>query len=172
MERFSALIGFVLILAIAYLLSNNKHAIRWRTVMWGLILQIITAILVLKGEQISRLIPLPGTRPMGAAIFVGLAVVLIFVARRLPENARRYLWYGFGVVAAVLLLSYNLLAYLFENLKEAVNKMIAYTQVGSKFVFGSLGDPANKNVGFIFATQVCRRSSSSRRSSPSSTTSA
>jgi len=153
-ERFSALIGFVLILAIAYLLSNNKHAIRWRTVMWGLILQIITAILVLKGEQISRLIPLPGTQRMGAAIFVGLAVVLIFVARRLPENARRYLWYGFGVVATVLLLSYNLLAYLFENLKDAVNKMIAYTQVGSKFVFGALGDPANKNIGFIFATQV------------------
>src|SRR5450759_3059096 len=122
--------------------------------MWGLILQIITAILVLKGEQISRLIPLPGTRPMGAAIFVGLAIVVIFVARRLPENARRYLWYGFGAVAAVLLLSYNLLAYLFENLKDAVNKMIAYTQVGSKFVFGALGDPANKNIGFIFATQV------------------
>jgi concentrative nucleoside transporter, CNT family len=153
-ERFSALIGFVLILAIAYLLSNNKHAIRWRTVMWGLILQILTAILVLKGAQISRMIPLPGTQRMAAAIFVGLAVVLFFVARRLPGNARRYLWYGFGVVAAVLLLSYNLLAYLFENLKDAVNKMIAYTQVGSKFVFGALGDPANKNIGFIFATQV------------------
>ncbi|MGZ5493579.1 MAG: NupC/NupG family nucleoside CNT transporter [Thermoanaerobaculia bacterium] len=154
MERFSALIGFVLILAIAYLLSNNKHAIRWRTVMWGLILQIITAILVLKGELISRLIPLPGTRPMAAAIFVGLAIVVIFAARRSPENVRRYLWYGFGAVATVLLLSYNLLAYLFENLKDAVNKMIAYTQVGSKFVFGALGDPANKNIGFIFATQV------------------
>ena len=59
MERFSALIGFVLILVIAYLLSNNKHAIRWRTVMWGLILQIVTAILVLKGAQISAFIPLP-----------------------------------------------------------------------------------------------------------------
>ncbi|MGZ8853586.1 MAG: NupC/NupG family nucleoside CNT transporter [Thermoanaerobaculia bacterium] len=154
MERFSALIGFVLILAIAYLLSNNKHAIRWRTVMWGLILQIITAILVLKGELISRLIPLPGTRPMAAAIFVGLGIVVILVARRSPGNVRRYLWYGFGAVATVLLLSYNLLAYLFENLKDAVNKMIAYTQVGSKFVFGALGDPANKNIGFIFATQV------------------
>ena len=33
MERFSALIGFVVILGIAFLLSNNKRAIRWRTVV-------------------------------------------------------------------------------------------------------------------------------------------
>ena len=54
MERFSALIGFVLILAIAIGLSNNRRAIRWRTVMWGLILQILTAIAVLKGELIAQ----------------------------------------------------------------------------------------------------------------------
>ena len=44
MERFSALIGFVVILAIAFLLSNNRRAIRWKTVFWGLMLQIVTAI--------------------------------------------------------------------------------------------------------------------------------
>ena len=43
MERFSALIGFVVILGIAFLLSNNKRAIRWRTVGWGLSLQIVIA---------------------------------------------------------------------------------------------------------------------------------
>ncbi|MEA2344211.1 MAG: Na+ dependent nucleoside transporter N-terminus, partial [Thermoanaerobaculia bacterium] len=32
MERFSALIGFVGILAIAFLLSTNRRAIRWKTV--------------------------------------------------------------------------------------------------------------------------------------------
>ena len=53
MERFSALIGFVVILGIAFLLSNNKRAIRWRTVFWGLLLQILIAIAVLKGEWIA-----------------------------------------------------------------------------------------------------------------------
>ncbi|HEY3055240.1 MAG TPA: nucleoside transporter C-terminal domain-containing protein [Thermoanaerobaculia bacterium] len=154
MERFSALIGFLLILAIAFALSNNKHAIRWKTVMWGLILQIVTAIAVLKGEQISRLFGFPGSQLMASLTFISVAVIAYFVARRLSENARRYLWYGFGVFAAVVFLAYNLLKYLFENLKEVVNKLIAYTQEGSKFVFGSIGDPANKTVGFIFATQV------------------
>jgi CNT family concentrative nucleoside transporter len=154
MERFSALIGFVLILAIAYALSNNKRAIRWKTVMWGLILQILTAVAVLKGNQIAALFGWPGSQLVASLIFIALAVVAYFVARALPEPSRRYLWYGFGVIAAVLMLAYNLLKYLFENMKEVVNKLIAYTQVGSTFVFGSVGDPNNKTVGFVFATQV------------------
>ncbi|HEY8711681.1 MAG TPA: nucleoside transporter C-terminal domain-containing protein [Thermoanaerobaculia bacterium] len=154
MERFSALIGFILILAIAFALSNNKRAIRWRTVMWGLILQIVTAVAVLKGEQISRLFGAPGNQLVASLVFIALAIVAYFVASRLPESSRRFLWYGFAVVAGVLFLAFNLLKYLFENLKEVVNKMIAYTQVGSSFVFGSIGDPANTTVGFVFATQV------------------
>jgi concentrative nucleoside transporter, CNT family len=153
-ERFSALIGFVLILAIAFALSNNRRAIRWRTVMWGLILQIATAIAVLKGEQIAALFPFGGTQLMASIVFIVVAVIVYFIAKRLPENTRRFLWYGFGVFAGVLFLAYNLLKYLFENLKEVVNKFIAYTGEGSKFVFGVLGDQANTSVGFIFATQV------------------
>jgi concentrative nucleoside transporter, CNT family len=153
-ERFSALIGFVLILAIAFALSNNRRAIRWRTVMWGLILQIATAIAVLKGEQIAALFPFGGTQLMASMVFIVVAVIVYFIAKRLPENTRRFLWYGFGVFAGVLFLAYNLLKYLFENLKEVVNKFIAYTGEGSKFVFGVLGDQANTSVGFIFATQV------------------
>src|SRR5450631_3922084 len=155
MERFSALIGFVLILAIAFALSNNKRAIRWRTVMWGLILQIVTAILVLKGELISRAIPHPGTQAAASAVFIVVGIVVYFVAKRLPESARRILWYTFGVFAAVLLVSYNLLKYLFENMRDVVTKFIDYTHEGTKLVFGPvLGDPANKVVGIVFALQV------------------
>ena len=78
MERFSALIGFVLILAIAFALSNNKRAIRWRTVAWGLLLQIFIAIAVLKGEPISRAIvganP-PISQTWAAVIFIVAAVI-------------------------------------------------------------------------------------------------
>ncbi|MBV8547741.1 MAG: NupC/NupG family nucleoside CNT transporter [Acidobacteria bacterium] len=67
---------------------------------------------------------------------------------------RKGLWGFYLVVSAVLFLSYNLLAFLFENLKEVVTQLISYTGEGSKFVFGALGDTANKNVGFVFATMV------------------
>jgi len=157
MERFSALIGFVLILAIAFALSNNKKSIRWKTVGWGLLLQILTAIAVLKGEQISALFA--GFRPplssAGAAIvFIALAVIIYFVVGRVAESNRRFLWYGFGVISLYLFLAFNLLKFLFESLKEVVNKLIGYTAEGAKFVFGPLGDPANTNIGFVFACQV------------------
>jgi nucleoside permease NupC len=164
MERFSALIGFVLILAIAFALSNNKKSIRWKTVGWGLLLQILTAICVLKGEQIAALFA--GFRPSltvansplhenaGAAIFfILLSVVMYFVAGRVAQPGRNYLWYGFGVVSLYLFLAFNLLKFLFENLKEVVNKLIGYTGEGSKFVFGPLGDDTS-SVGFVFACRV------------------
>src|SRR3954463_12653026 len=106
MERFSALIGFVLILAIAYALSNNKHAIRWKTVMWGLILQILTAIAVLKGELIASFFHMGGSQPIAALVFVAVAVIVYFIATRLPENTRRYLWYAFGVFALFMFLAF------------------------------------------------------------------
>ena len=155
MERFSALIGFVVILGIAFLLSNNKRAIRWRTVGWGLALQIVIAIAVLKGEWIAqKLAPvaLPLERYGAAIVFVALAVVLYQIAKRLPLTARRPIWYAFGVVSIYLFLTFNLLAYVFQKLKEVVNNLIGYTSEGSKFVFGPLGDP--KGAAFIFATQV------------------
>ena len=155
MERFSALIGFILILAIAYALSNNKRAIRWRTVIWGLALQIVTAILVLKGELISSAFPHPGTQAAASAIFIAVTIVVYLIAKRVPDSARRILWYVFGVFAAVLFLAYNLLKYLFENMRDVVTKFIDYTHEGSKLVFGPvLGDPNNKVVGVVFATQI------------------
>jgi len=155
MERFSALIGFFLILAIAYGLSNNKRAIRWKTVAWGLILQIVTAVLVLKGELISSVFPHPGSQAVASAILIAAAIVVSLIAKRLPDNGRRVLWYVFGVLAAFLFLAYNLLKYLFENMRDVVTKFIDYTHEGSKLVFGDiLGDPNNKVVGVVFATQI------------------
>src|ERR1043166_7878455 len=154
MERFSALIGFVVILGIAFALSNNKQSIRWRTVMWGLILQILTAIAVLKGEVIAHAFGWAGTQLMASLIFIGVAIVIYFVAPRIPEPGRKFVWYGFGAFSVVIFPAYSLLKYLFENLKEVVNKFIAYTGEGSKFVFGVLGDQANTSIGFVFATQV------------------
>ena len=158
MERFSALIGFVGILAIAFLLSTNRRAVRWKTVFWGLTLQIITAIAVLKGTQIAHAFGtfMPALSPwIAALIFIVLTVIVVQIAKRMEQGpGRKGVWGVYLVISAVLFLSYNLLAFLFENLKEVVTQLISYTGEGSKFVFGALGDTANKNIGFVFATMV------------------
>ncbi len=91
MERFSALLGFLVILAIAFALSNNKRAIRWKTVFWGLLLQIVTAIMVLKGDLIQRAFGTSANdRAVAGLIFVVVAIVVYQVAKRMqPGSARR-----------------------------------------------------------------------------------
>ncbi|HMG02646.1 MAG TPA: nucleoside transporter C-terminal domain-containing protein [Edaphobacter sp.] len=48
MSRFTGLLGLIVFLALAYAFSTDRRAIRWRTVAWGLSLQIIFAFLVIK----------------------------------------------------------------------------------------------------------------------------
>lgn len=48
MARFTGLIGLVVLLGVAYALSTDRRAIRWRTVAWGLSLQVFFAFLVIK----------------------------------------------------------------------------------------------------------------------------
>ncbi|MDQ3282461.1 MAG: NupC/NupG family nucleoside CNT transporter [Acidobacteriota bacterium] len=157
MERFTALIGFVAILLIAYAISMNKKAIKWRPVVWGLVLQIVIAIFVLKGAPIATALAgiAPPLERWGAAlVFVVLAILVSQIAKRMaPGGARRGLWIAFGVVSLFLFLTFNLLAFLFENMKEVINKLIGYTTEGATFVFGDLGSGSGK-IGFVFATQV------------------
>jgi concentrative nucleoside transporter, CNT family len=56
-NRFAGLIGLGLILAIGILLSHNRSAIRWRVIAWGLGLQLVFAIFVLRipaGQALFR----------------------------------------------------------------------------------------------------------------------
>ncbi len=48
MARFTGLLGLVTFLGLCYVFSTERRAIRWRTVAWGLGLQILFAFLVLK----------------------------------------------------------------------------------------------------------------------------
>lgn len=84
MERFTGLIGIVVILAIAYLLSNNKKAINFRTVGMGLLLQLGLAIFILK-------------TPWGKAIFAKLGAAVTRVLDFSGEGAR----FVFGPLANV-----------------------------------------------------------------------
>jgi CNT family concentrative nucleoside transporter len=154
--RFTGLIGIVLILAICYALSDDRRAIRWRTVAWGLGLQWVIAIAVLKGTAIASALRAvaPFTRFAAAVIFIVLTVVVTQIARRIAPAQARVLWIAYGVVAAWLLLAHNLLAYLFDTMRHIVSNFIAYTAEGSKFVFGEAMSRNDGPVGFVFAAQV------------------
>ena len=71
------LVGAVVILGIAYAFSTNRHAIDLRTVAWGLLLQVVFALVVLKtavGQQVFATLGDWITRLLAFA-FVGAAFV-------------------------------------------------------------------------------------------------
>lgn len=47
-ERLTSLLGLVAFIVIAWMLSNNRRAFPWRTVLWGTVLQFAFALLILK----------------------------------------------------------------------------------------------------------------------------
>ena len=96
MGRFTGILGLLTMLGLAYAFSTNRRAINKKTVVWGLGLQVIFAIFVLKIE-IGRI--------------------------------------------------------LFQKAGDAVNRLLSYAFVGSKFVFGELG-AQRSSMGFFFAFQV------------------
>ena len=48
MHRFIGVLGILFVLGMAFLMSNNRRAIRYKTVAWGLGLQIVLAFLVMR----------------------------------------------------------------------------------------------------------------------------
>lgn len=58
LDRLISLLGLVAFIAIAWLLSSNRRAFPWRTVTWGLFLQFIFALFILK-------------TPIGVKLFTG-----------------------------------------------------------------------------------------------------
>ena len=48
MARFTGLLGLIIFISLCYAFSTDRRAIRWRTVAWGLGLQILFAFLVIK----------------------------------------------------------------------------------------------------------------------------
>ena len=60
MARFTGLLGLIVFLSLAYAFSTNRKAIRWRTVAWGLGLQIAFAVIVIKSTIGQRILTTAG----------------------------------------------------------------------------------------------------------------
>ena len=77
MDRFTGILGILAILVAAWLGSTNRRRIRWRTVVWGLGLQISFAFLVLRFDYGQRAMTWAGdvVNNMLSATFAGTRVL-------------------------------------------------------------------------------------------------
>jgi len=75
---FEPVLGAVVILSIAYAFSTNRAAIRWSTVAWGLGLQIVFALIVLKTSVGQRVFETLGTYITTLLSFANVGSAFVF----------------------------------------------------------------------------------------------
>ena len=153
MERFIGLAGILAFMALAYVLSHKRSAIHWRTIAWGLGLQWIFALIVLKGPFFSALLTfLPF--PAGAGwVVLGLMFAPMLLRRFASYENKALNWGLFGVIVLGLLRG-NLVGSTFDKMRIVVEHLMAYAHEGASFVFGSLSDGPGGKVGMVFAFAV------------------
>ena len=79
MDILRGILGIILLMGLAFLLSNNKKKINWRLVAGGLTLQVIFAFLILKGEFLrSVFFPLGGVKDFFSWVSYFFVVLLNF----------------------------------------------------------------------------------------------
>ncbi len=153
MDRFIGLVGIVAFVALAYLLSHRRSAIHWRTILWGLGLQWIFALAVLKGPALAAWLSfVPFPRGAGWVV-LALMFTPMLLRRYASFQNRGVNWGVFGVVVLGMLRG-NLVGSSFDRMRLVVEHLMAYAHDGAAFVFGPLADGPGGRVGMVFAFVV------------------
>ena len=102
--RLTGLLGMALILAIGYALSRNRRAIRWSTIGWGLSLQIVFAIFVLRvpfGQRLFQWLGAVVTRILGFS-YVGSEFVFGEIGK---QHSSLGVVFAFQILPAIIFVS-------------------------------------------------------------------
>ncbi len=157
MERFTGLLGIILILGVSYLMSNNRKAINYRTVGVGLLMQIGLAVFILKtetgqatfqwlGDSINTLL---GQADKGAQFVFGS-----LVDRKLMSQAfgagNDYIFF-FKVVPTIIFVA--VLVNMFYHL-GILQRVVSTMGKGVHWLMGVSGAEALSNVASTFVGQV------------------
>ena len=157
MERFTGLFGIVLILGVAFLMSNNRKAINYRTVGVGLLLQVLLAVFILKtevgqnlfqwlGDSINTLL---GQADKGAQFVFGSLVNRDLMIKAFgPGND--YIFF-FKVVPTIIFVA--VLVNMFYHL-GILQRVVSFMGKGVHWLMGVSGAEALSNVASTFVGQV------------------
>ncbi|MDE2392719.1 MAG: NupC/NupG family nucleoside CNT transporter [Cytophagales bacterium] len=157
MERFTGLLGIVLILGVSFLMSNNRKAINYRTVGVGLLMQVLLAVFILKtevgqnlfqwlGDSINTLL---GQADKGAQFVFGSLVNRDLMIKAFgPGND--YIFF-FKVVPTIIFVA--VLVNMFYHL-GILQRVVSFMGKGVHWLMGVSGAEALSNVASTFVGQV------------------
>ena len=149
MERFISLFGLLLMLFIAYLCSENKRKINWRTVISGVLLQTLFGLIILKtsvGHQVFE-----GAREFFAGILNFTNEGSNFVFGNLNNPGKMGFIFAFMVLPTIIFMS-SLMSVLYHlGIMQIIINLTAKVMVK---VMGTSGAESLAAAANIFAGQT------------------
>ena len=144
-----AFLGILVFIGFGYLLSSHKDRIDWKTVAWGLGLQWIFAILVLKGEWLAMSLSFIPFYPGMGWIILGLMFIPALYKKLTNQTLGNLNWILLPFIFIGLIRG-NLIGSAFDRMRVVVEGLMSYAGKGAAFIFGPLQPPTY----FIFAFTV------------------
>jgi CNT family concentrative nucleoside transporter len=159
MERFTGLIGIILILGIAFLCSNNKRRINYRLVLSGLAMQWIIAILVFKVPAVNAFFTavgkgmgkIEGFAKQGADFAYGGIAVLDHTGAAANYSTPGVFVFAFNVTATIILVCVLVAIFYYLGIMQRIVSLIAKAM---NVVMRVSGAEALSNVASAFVGQV------------------
>jgi CNT family concentrative nucleoside transporter len=106
MERLQGIVGIVVILCLAYLFSTDRRAIRFKTVAWGLGLQVAFAFLVLRFEWGQRIFAVAGSGVEKLLSYTFAGSEFVFGPAGAAPGARPYgFYFAFMVLPTIIFMA-------------------------------------------------------------------
>ncbi|MFD2514788.1 NupC/NupG family nucleoside CNT transporter [Pontibacter locisalis] len=157
LQRFTGLIGIVLILAIAFLISNNRKAINYRLVASGLGLQLLLAIFILKVPIGQALFAKIGSAITKLLAFSDKGAEFVFgaiVRKDLMDQAfgigNDFIFF-FKIIPTIIFVSILVSIAYHIGLMQRIVSLVAR---GVYKLMGVSGSEALSNVASVFVGQV------------------
>ncbi len=159
MARFQGLFGIVLILAIAFICSNNKKRINYRLVLNGIILQVVIAVLVLKVPFVTNFFKWVGRQighieefaKEGAAFVWGGVFVQSNTGASVTYRSPQTFIFAFSVTATIILVCALVAIFYHFGIMQRIVAVIAKAM---NFIMKVSGAEALSNVASAFVGQV------------------
>jgi CNT family concentrative nucleoside transporter len=159
MQQFQGLIGIILILGIAWLVSNNKKRINYRLVLSGILLQVVIALLIFKVPFVKIVFQKIGTvithieafAKEGAAFVYGGLMVDNMTGASLPYRTPGVFIFGFSVLATIILVCVLVAIFYHYGLMQQIVAIVAKAM---NWVMRVSGAEALSNVASAFVGQI------------------
>ncbi len=157
MERFTGLIGIILIFVIAFLMSNNRKAINYKLVFSGLALQIALALFILKVPIGKDMFAVLGTAVTKLLAFSSAGANFVFGALVNQELLEKTFGLGngfiffFQLVPTIIFVAALVSIFYYLGIMQRVVKLFAL--IFYKLI-GASGSEAVSNVASAFVGQI------------------